>query len=56
MLLFYFSFKINELIHLLNQSFIFLIELLLKIQVSELNNRFVFHQTGTVDVQLILES
>ena len=42
------SLKINELIHLLKQKFIFSTQLQLKIPVFELNYRLTFHQTSTL--------
>ena len=44
-----------KILNLLKQKLIFLIQLLLKILVIEFNNRFVFHQTSAVDIQLILD-
>ena len=41
--------------NLLKQEFIFSTQLLLKISVFELNIRFVFHRTCTVDIQSIVE-
>ena len=48
-----YSFKINGLIQSSQAGGFFSTQLLLKISVFELNNRFVFHGTSIVDIQPI---
>ena len=50
-----YSLKLNDLLHLFKQEFVFLNQLLLKKQVFELNNHFLFHRTWVVDIQSTLK-